>query len=68
MEKTGPSVGDPLNVYLHTEKCLVNSKWTTEYFILNLFIEQQREPFKKRWFILDGLERKLLYFKTELVR
>ncbi|XP_016339606.1 arf-GAP with dual PH domain-containing protein 2-like isoform X2 [Sinocyclocheilus anshuiensis] len=26
----------------------------------------QREPFKKRWFILDSLNRKLLYFKTQL--
>lgn len=26
----------------------------------------QREPFKKRWFILDSLDRKLLYFKTQL--
>ncbi|XP_072560909.1 arf-GAP with dual PH domain-containing protein 2 isoform X2 [Paramormyrops kingsleyae] len=26
----------------------------------------QRETFRKRWFILDGQERKLLYFKTKL--
>ncbi|KAL2101254.1 hypothetical protein ACEWY4_003015 [Coilia grayii] len=25
-----------------------------------------REPFKRRWFILDALDRKLLYFKTQL--
>lgn len=44
----------------------------TVYFYVYLnnfafFTDQQREPFKKRWFILDALERKLLYFKTELV-
>ncbi|XP_069056080.1 arf-GAP with dual PH domain-containing protein 2 isoform X3 [Pleurodeles waltl] len=26
----------------------------------------QREPFKKRWFTLDSLERKLLYYKTPM--
>ncbi|RXM99939.1 Arf-GAP with dual PH domain-containing protein 2 [Acipenser ruthenus] len=26
----------------------------------------QREPFKKRWFILDSQDRKLLYFKDPL--
>ncbi|XP_076121187.1 arf-GAP with dual PH domain-containing protein 2 [Alosa pseudoharengus] len=25
-----------------------------------------REPFKRRWFILDAVDRKLLYFKTQL--
>lgn len=29
---------------------------------------QQREPFKKRWFALDPLERRLLYYKNPLVR
>lgn len=29
---------------------------------------QQKEPFKKRWFILDSQNRKLFYFKGQLVR
>lgn len=29
---------------------------------------QQKESFKKRWFILDSQNRKLLYFKGQLVR
>lgn len=28
---------------------------------------QQREPFKKRWFTICSINRKLLYFKTPLV-
>lgn len=75
MEKTGPSVGDSLNkrgIDRGSYRYSLLNKCTTDYFLCIseypcLFAEQQREPFKKRWFILDGLDRKLLYFKTELV-
>ncbi|XP_026877983.1 arf-GAP with dual PH domain-containing protein 2 isoform X1 [Electrophorus electricus] len=44
--------------------------WTTRNYLKEGFMEKtgplQREPFKKRWFILDALDRKLLYFKTQM--
>ncbi|XP_066530752.1 arf-GAP with dual PH domain-containing protein 2 isoform X2 [Hoplias malabaricus] len=44
--------------------------WLTRSYLKEGFMEKtgplQREPFKKRWFILDALDRKLLYFKTQL--
>uniref|UniRef100_A0A8C2FFC0 ArfGAP with dual PH domains 2 n=1 Tax=Cyprinus carpio TaxID=7962 RepID=A0A8C2FFC0_CYPCA len=44
--------------------------WITRNYLKEGYMEKtgplQREPFKKRWFILDSLDRKLLYFKTQL--
>uniref|UniRef100_A0A8C2ICY4 ArfGAP with dual PH domains 2 n=1 Tax=Cyprinus carpio TaxID=7962 RepID=A0A8C2ICY4_CYPCA len=44
--------------------------WITRSYLKEGYMEKtgplQREPFKKRWFILDSLDRKLLYFKTQL--
>ncbi|KAI1884088.1 hypothetical protein AGOR_G00222780 [Albula goreensis] len=44
--------------------------WITRNYLKEGFMEKtgplQRESFKKRWFVLDALERKLLYFKTQL--
>ncbi|XP_015460973.2 arf-GAP with dual PH domain-containing protein 2 isoform X2 [Astyanax mexicanus] len=44
--------------------------WITRNYLKEGYMEKtgplQREPFKKRWFILDALDRKLLYFKTQL--
>ncbi|KAG7459537.1 hypothetical protein MATL_G00211630 [Megalops atlanticus] len=44
--------------------------WITRSYLKEGYMEKtgpmQREPFKKRWFILDSQERKLLYFKTQL--
>ncbi|KAL7830547.1 hypothetical protein SRHO_G00316740 [Serrasalmus rhombeus] len=44
--------------------------WITRSFLKEGYMEKtgplQREPFKKRWFILDAMDRKLLYFKTQL--
>lgn len=36
-------------------------------FVCVIVCFQQREPFKKRWFTLCSINRKLLYFKTPLV-
>ncbi|XP_069050763.1 arf-GAP with dual PH domain-containing protein 1 isoform X3 [Lepisosteus oculatus] len=44
--------------------------WVTRSFLKEGYMEKtgpmQREPFKKRWFILDCHNRKLLYFKGPL--
>ncbi|KAG9343889.1 hypothetical protein JZ751_013276 [Albula glossodonta] len=44
--------------------------WITRNYLKEGFMEKtgplQRESFKKRWFVLDAQERKLLYFKTQL--
>ncbi|KAL6457150.1 hypothetical protein MHYP_G00341130 [Metynnis hypsauchen] len=44
--------------------------WITRSYLKEGYMEKtgplQREPFKKRWFILDAMDRKLLYFKTQL--
>lgn len=39
----------------------------SSYYLINVF-KQQKEAFKKRWFILDSQNRKLLYFRGQLVR
>ncbi|KAG5832904.1 hypothetical protein ANANG_G00296150 [Anguilla anguilla] len=44
--------------------------WITRNYLKEGYMEKtgplQREPFKKRWFVLDAADRKLLYFKTQL--
>lgn len=57
MEKTGPTV------------CYSNRKENMEEMFFNPVFTalQQREPFKRRWFTLSLMNRKLLYFKTPLV-
>ncbi|XP_051570929.1 arf-GAP with dual PH domain-containing protein 2-like isoform X2 [Myxocyprinus asiaticus] len=60
----------------HTRNLFVYHKsgrlipWITRNYLKEGYMEKtgplQREPFKKRWFILDSLDRKLLYFKTQL--
>ncbi|KAJ8357606.1 hypothetical protein SKAU_G00204000 [Synaphobranchus kaupii] len=46
------------------------SPWITRNYLKEGYMEKtgpmQREPFKKRWFVLDAQDRKLLYFKTQL--
>lgn len=37
------------------------------YVCLYMCVFKQRESFKKRWFTLCSMSRKLLYFKTPLV-
>lgn len=63
MEKTGPTV------CYHSESiCLKNTFSLIFFFEETLFcFFQQRELFKKRWFTLCSVNRKLLYFKTPLV-
>lgn len=39
-----------------------------DWHLLSFFFRQQKEPFKKRWFILDSQNRKMFYFKGQLVR
>lgn len=41
---------------------------TVCFFFVFFFLSQQKEAFKKRWFVLDSENRKLLYFKHQLVR
>uniref|UniRef100_A0A8C9VCG8 ArfGAP with dual PH domains 2 n=1 Tax=Scleropages formosus TaxID=113540 RepID=A0A8C9VCG8_SCLFO len=44
--------------------------WITRNYTKEGYMEKtgpmQREAFRKRWFVLDSQERKLLYFKTQL--
>ncbi|KAG7491643.1 hypothetical protein MATL_G00005850 [Megalops atlanticus] len=44
--------------------------WITRNYLKEGYMEKtgplQREPFKKRWFVLNSRDRKLLYFKTPL--
>ncbi|KAJ8404220.1 hypothetical protein AAFF_G00339930 [Aldrovandia affinis] len=44
--------------------------WITRSYLKEGYMEKtgplQRESFKKRWFVLDAQDRKLLYFKTQL--
>ncbi|XP_061080029.1 arf-GAP with dual PH domain-containing protein 1 isoform X2 [Conger conger] len=43
--------------------------WITRNYLKEGYMEKTgplREPFKKRWFVLDAQDRKLLYFKTQL--
>ncbi|XP_030646445.1 arf-GAP with dual PH domain-containing protein 2 [Chanos chanos] len=61
-------------VYLKTAFPTANDSqlipWITRKYLKEGYMEKtgplQREPFKKRWFVLDPLDRKLLYFKTPL--
>lgn len=40
--------------------------WCSILYVFSLW--QHKEAFKKRWFVLDSGNRKLLYFKHQLVR
>ncbi|KAL4657932.1 arf-GAP with dual PH domain-containing protein 2-like isoform X1 [Arapaima gigas] len=44
--------------------------WITRNYMKEGYMEKtgpmQREAFRKRWFVLDSQDRKLLYFKTQL--
>lgn len=63
MEKTGPTVGQQCAQKMHSR--MQWKLFTVDFCVFVYF--QQREPFKKRWFTLCSVNRKLIYYKTPLV-
>lgn len=69
MEKTGPTVGQQRagRVRSPPRRSLLSVVGSEEVDFSPFVCFQQREPFKKRWFTLCAVSRKLTYYKTPLV-